>query len=407
MFDKIAKYSDISNYLEVLIKKKYKETGDQRFKNVRQFCIAYLEEEGIEPAEDEVRKMTNHMSGMKNENKPIRLKDLPIFTKLLDVSCEDILSAGKVRSYNENHITNYKLAASRNEKLWQSYINNEAEFLLNPDEYDKTILDYAFEFKNYPLLKYLIDNEYIWFVEQNPGERCGMGFYGGTSIKRRPLGNSKIMEAQLTENDSLRRKMIVLAIEKSDIDMLDELRAREIPPMYQLKTAGNPHTDFEKFYDTEMVEALSKADEAVLDYFSKEITVITSFKNTPQKYMFPSIGILLEKLIANKNKCTEAILNRCIEHNRNTYVFVKEIVERQIDYYHRCYFDYFKDGNIISVLDSQRKFRDDVKDGIVTNIIKVNSQSDSFVISNLIHELNKCFDDILALNPEKGENNVF
>ena len=117
--------------------------------------------------------------------------------------------------------------------------------------------------------------------------------------------------------------------------------------------------------------------------------------------------ILLEKLIANKNKCTEAILSRCIEHNRNTYVFVKEIVERQIDYYHRCYFDYFKDGNIISVLDSQRKFRDDVKDGIVTNIIKVNSQSDSFVISNLIHELNKCFDDILALNPEKGEKNAF
>ena len=28
-------------------------------------------------------------------------------------------------------------------------------------------------------------------------------------------------------------------------------------------------------------------------------------------------------------------------------------------------------------------------------------------ISNLIHELNKCFDDILALNPEKGEKNVF
>ena len=27
--------------------------------------------------------------------------------------------------------------------------------------------------------------------------------------------------------------------------------------------------------------------------------------------------------------------------------------------------------------------------------------------SNLIHELNKCFDDILALNPEKGEKNAF
>ena len=104
------------------------------------------------------------------------------------------------------------------------------------------------------------------------------------------------MESRLTNDDSLRRKMIVLAIEKSDIVMLDELRAREIPPMYRLRPAGNKATDFNKFYDADLVEALSKADEAALDYFSKEVTVVTSFKNTPQKYMFPSIGILLEKL---------------------------------------------------------------------------------------------------------------
>ena len=230
-----------------------------------------------------------------------------------------------------------------------------------------------------------------------------MGFGAGTSIKRRPDCDFNTMESRLTNDDSLRRKMIVLAIEKSDIVMLDELRAREIPPMYRLRPAGNKATDFNKFYDADLVEALSKADEAALDYFSKEVTVVTSFKNTPQKYMFPSIGILLEKLIASNIKCTEAILKRCIEHNRNTYNFVKEIVERQIDYYHRCYFDYFKDGNIISVLDSQRKNNDDAKDGIVTNIIRVNSQSDSFVVSDLINELNKYFDAILALDPEKGE----
>ena len=396
---KVKNNDEIGRYLSDLIDKKYIKT--------RRFCKAYIQALGKEVTDEEIQRQEKRILAIRKGKNAIQLEDLPVFTELFDISCEEILSAGECHSVNENHITNYQLAFSHDERLWKSYISEDGDRFLNPDEYDKTILDYAFELKNYPLLKYLVDNHYIWFVEQNPGERCGMSFYGGTSIKRRPLGNSKTMEAQLTGNDSLRRKMIVLAIEKRDINMLDKLRAREIPPMYQLKTAGNLHTDFEKFYDTEMVEALSKADEAVLDYFSKEITVITSFKNTPQKYMFPSIGILLEKLIANKNKCTEAILNRCIEHNRNTYFFVKEIVERQIDYYHRCYFDYFKDGNIISVLDSQRKFRDDVKDGIVTNIIKVNSQSDSFVISNLIHELNKCFDDILALNPEKGENNVF
>ena len=230
-----------------------------------------------------------------------------------------------------------------------------------------------------------------------------MGFGAGTSIKRRPDCDFNTMESRLTNDDSLRRKMIVLAIEKSDIVMLDELRAREIPPMYRLRPAGNKATDFNKFYDADLVEALSKADEAALDYFSKEVTVVTSFKNTPQKYMFPSIGILLEKLIASNIKCTEAILRRCIAHNRKTYDLVKEIVDRQTDYYLRCYFEYFKDGNIISVFDSQTKNKDTAKDGAVTNIIRVNSRSDSFVISDLVNELNKYFYDILALDPEKGE----
>ena len=384
----LKKDNEIGKYIKKLIDNKYKST--------RQFCKDYLIASKIEPTDEELSKMSNRMSAIKKGTKAIQIKDLPVFTMLLDVSSEQILSAGDVRSFNENHMTNYQIAFSHKEKLWEVFIND-----------DKTVIDYALELKNYDLLKYLMDNGYIRFVSKTPEKDCWLGFGAETSVKRRQDSNFKTLEERLAEDDGLRRKMIVLAIEKGDIVMLDELRAREIPPMYRLRTAGNKATDFEKFYDADMVEALSKADEAVLDYFSKEITVITSFKNTPQKYMFPSIGILLEKLIANKNKCTEAILNRCIEHNRNTYVFVKEIVERQIDYYHRCYFDYFKDGNIISVLDSQRKFRDDVKDGIVTNIIKVNSQSDSFVISNLIHELNKCFDDILALNPEKGEKNVF
>ena len=389
----------IGDFLNDMIKKKYGTTTD--------FCREYLKVSDSENDENALTNLKNRISSIVHGKKDIQLYDFPVFTQLLDVSCEEILSAGDVRSFNENHMTNYQIAFSHNEKLWEVFINDDKTPFLNPDEYDKTVIDYALELKNYDLLKYLMDNGYIRFVSKTPEKDCWLGFGAETSVKRRQDSNFKTLEERLAEDDGLRRKMIVLAIEKGDIVMLDELRAREIPPMYRLRTGGNKATDFEKFYDADMVEALSKADEAVLDYFSKEITVITSFKNTPQKYMFPSIGILLEKLIANKNKCTEAILNRCIEHNRNTYVFVKEIVERQIDYYHRCYFDYFKDGNIISVLDSQRKFRDDVKDGIVTNIIKVNSQSDSFVISNLIHELNKCFDDILALNPEKGENNVF
>ena len=394
MFELKSK-KEIGDYLRDLI--------EQKFGTPSEFCRAYIEVSGSQNDETKFTNLKNRISSIVNGKKDIQLYDFPVFTKLLDVSCEEILSAGETKTATANHLTNYQIARSHDKNLWEFCINSEDSIFLNPDEYDKTIIDYALEFRNYDFLKYLMDKGYIWFVSKTPEKDCWLGFGAETSVKRRPMDNNHTLEQRLTYDDSLRRKMIVLAIEKRDINILDKLRAREIPPMYQLKTAGNPHTDFEKFYDTEMVEALSKADEAVLDYFSKEITVITSFKNTPQKYMFPSIGILLEKLIANKNKCTEAILSRCIEHNRNTYFFVKEIVERQIDYYHRCYFDYFKDGNIISVLDSQSKNNDVAKDGIVTNIIRVNTQSNSFVVSDLINVLNKYFDDILALDPEKGE----
>ena len=396
MFDKIAEYSDISNYLEKLIKKKYKETGDRRFKNVRQFCIAYLEEEGIESTEDEVRRMTNHMSGMKNENKPIRLSDLPVFTRLLDVSCEEILSAGKVRSHNENHITNYKLAASDNEKLWQSYINNEAEFLLNPDEYDKTIIDYAFEFGNYKLLKYLVDNNYIWFVSQEPEKRCGIGFSGGTSIKRRPLGSSKILEAQLTENDSLRRKMITLAIQNNDIDVLDEFKAREIPPMYN-RMRG---MDFSNYFDEEMIDAASHADKDILDYFSEIITINPTLGQAPFQCMYPFIGTIIEKLIEQKNPYADTILSRCIEHNRNTYEIIKEFKDRKYGEGKNAYsafrLHFFKDGDVIEAYDIKED------DFLVTNIIHINADLDY----ELIKDLNSYYDTILDIAREEG-NYVF
>ena len=386
---------EIGAYLKDLIEKKYSTYSD--------FCRAYLKVSGSKNEDNEFDNLKNRISSIVNGKKDIQLYDFPAFTKLLNVSCEEILSAGDTKSVTSNHLTNYQIACSHDKNLWEFCIHNENSTFLNPDEYDKTIIDYALEFKNYDFLKYLMNNEYIWFVSKNPKNDSCIGFGAGTSVKRRPLGSSKILESRLTEDDSLRRKMMVLAIEKGDIKMLDNLKAREIPPMCLLNTAGNRYTYFEKYYDADLVEALSKANEAVLDYFSEEFTVRSIFRNIPHKYMFPSIGELLDKLIVNNNKCTEAILRRCIEHNKNTYIFIKKIVDRQTDYYHRCYFDYSKDGNIISVQDYSFNGNKTQPDGIVTNIIRIKSKSDSFVVSNLINELNKYFDAIIALNPEKGE----
>ena len=385
MFELKSK-NEIGDYLKNMI--------EQKFGTPSEFCRAYIEVSGSQNDETKFTNLKNRISSIVNGKKDIQLYDFPVFTKLLDVSCEDILSAGKVRSYNENHITNYKLAASRNEKLWQSYINNEAEFLLNPDEYDKTILDYAFEFKNYPLLKYLVGNEYIWFVEQNPGERCGMGFYGGTSIERRPLGNSKTVEAQLTGNDSLRRKMIVLAIENNDVDMLDEFRAREIPLMYY-KLHETEFNKLSMYYDEDLIEAASRASEKVLDYFSGVITITPTHGQAPFQCMYPFLGKIIEKLIEQKNPYADTLLRRCIEHNKGAYEKVKELKDRKYgegkNTYSMFRLCFYQGSHAVEVLEQ--------KDCIATNLIRIDTDLDS----ELIKELNSYYDKILDIAREEGD----
>ena len=385
---KVKNNDEIGRYLSDLIDKKYIKT--------RRFCKAYIQALGKEVTDEEIQRQEKRILAIRKGKNAIQLEDLPVFTELFDISCEEILSAGECHSVNENHITNYQLAFSHDERLWKSYISEDGDRFLNPDEYDKTILDYAFELKNYPLLKYLVDNHYIWFVEQNPGERCGMSFYGGTSIKRRPLGNSKTMEAQLTGNDSLRRKMIVLAIENNDMDMLVEFRAREIPLMYN-KLQG---ADLSIYFDEDLIDAASCANENILDYFSETITIKPTHGQAPFQCMYPFFGALIEKMIEHNNPYAETVLKRCIEHNKNAYEKVKELKDRKYgegkDAYSMFRLCFYQGNNLIEAYDMQQK------DYIITNLIRMNTDLDS----ELIKELNSYYDMILDMARKEG-NYVF
>ena len=385
---KVKNNDEIGRYLSDLIDKKYIKT--------RRFCKAYIQALGKEVTDEEIQRQEKRILAIRKGKNAIQLEDLPVFTELFDISCEEILSAGECHSVNENHITNYQLAFSHDERLWKSYISEDGDRFLNPDEYDKTILDYAFELKNYPLLKYLVDNHYIWFVEQNPGERCGMSFYGGTSIKRRPLGNSKTMEAQLTGNDSLRRKMIVLAIENNDMDMLVEFRAREIPLMYN-KLQG---ADLSIYFDEDLIDAASCANENILDYFSETITIKPTHGQAPFQCMYPFFGALIEKMIEHNNPYAETVLKRCIEHNKNAYEKVKELKDRKYGEGKNAYsmfrLCFYQGNNLIEAYDMQQK------DYIITNLIRMNTDLDS----ELIKELNSYYDMILDMARKEG-NYVF
>ena len=388
MFDLKSK-NEIGDYLKDMI--------EQKFGTPSEFCRAYIEVSGSQNDETKFTNLKNRISSIVNGKKDIQLYDFPVFTKLLDVSCEEILSAGETKTATANHLTNYQIASSHDKNLWDYCIYSEDSIFLNPDEYDKTILDYAFEFKNYEFLKYLVDNKYIWLVEQNPGERCGMSFYGGTSIKRRPLGNSKTMEAQLTGNDSLRRKMIVLAIENNDIDMLNEFRAREIPLMYYRLR----ETEFNKlsmYYDEDLIEAASRADKSVLDYFSEVITITPTLEKAPFQCMYPFLGEMIEKLIEQKNPYADTLLRRCIVHNKGAYEKVKELKDRKYGEGKNAYsmfrLHFYQDSHVIEAFEQ--------KDCIATNLIRIDTDLDS----ELIKELNGYYDKILNMAREEG-NYVF
>ena len=80
---------------------------------------------------EQIRKMSNRLSQILNGKKEIQLYDLPLFCRLLEISCEDILSAGKIHTFASAHLTNYAVAFSKDKREWEAYVNRENSPILN------------------------------------------------------------------------------------------------------------------------------------------------------------------------------------------------------------------------------------------------------------------------------------
>ena len=142
---KIKTNNEIGEYLNYLILRKYS--------SIRKFCKDYLKLDRRPVNDDEIRKMANRMSQIIKGAKAIQTYDLPIFTELLDVTCEQILSAGECCVPKKQRTTNYSIAFSKSKRAWDEYIKREDKLILNPDEYDRTVIDYAIEAGNYQFIK--------------------------------------------------------------------------------------------------------------------------------------------------------------------------------------------------------------------------------------------------------------
>jgi len=311
--------------------------------------------------------MSNRISQIVIGNKSVQLSDLPIFTRLLGVSCEEILSAGECFKPTSAHLTNYNIAFSKNQDIWEKYINRENKIILNADEYGKTIIDYALEFKNFELLKYFMKHGYIWFVDEINNTKTsrqyflgGRSFKGGTMIAPRPYKDGDIrwhfypsdkeahglesghltplekntLQYTLAGSDDLRRKMIILAIEHNEVELLHQLHAKEVPAIYALSNfpynnSAFSRTDLDSFYDENMVVHIAKANEQVLDYFSETFKITDRFGRT-DKYIFPYMTNLLNFLIKSNSIYSEKILKYSIIHNQYAYKRFNKLVTNAI-----------------------------------------------------------------------------
>lgn len=408
---------EIGAYLSKLIRAR-------GYKSDRAFCKAYLEHEHREANDDEIRKMANRMSQMLRgaKGKGIQIYDLPVVCDLLDVTCEEILSAGTSFVQNGSRVTNYSVAFSKSVRDWESYINREDKLILNPDEYGKTVIDYAIEFKNYKFIKYLIKNNYIWFDSRKEDEYC-MTFGAGTSIERRkPINVDTFFQYTRLQDDKLRMDVIALAVKNKDRQILDELRAREIPELYYKVNFWNgSRLDFYESYNEEMVDQIASASDEIIDYFTDpfEIDLRIKFKDgvkRSNRFIFPFISELLDGMIENNHDFTEIALKKCIQHNKEAYETLKKMIEASIEenlkrydfgdaeYLEQCKpsavnsvlsnFDFNESGQIIS-------FRGlFVGMGIVTNIARTDAESKDFKVQYLINELNESFNKVVDITDE-------
>lgn len=409
---KIEKSNEkIGRYLSNLI--------EQKYKSKREFCRAYIRAAGEEPNNETLNNMANRLSQIIKGKKAIQIYDLPIFTELLGVSCEQILSAGEYSAPISTRVTNYSIACSKNSAEWDKYINRPDKLILNCDEYCKTVLDYALEFGNYEFIKYLMDNEYIWF-DSRKDQDYTLTFGAGTSIERRKSSWIDYgLEGKLKEEDELRINLISLAADNNDIEMLNNLRARETPQLYyKAHYVSGSHLDVDSCFNERMVKHIASSSKEILEYFtdSFEVQDYIQYKDGSKRvhtFMFPYISKLLDLLIKNQSPFTETALKKALKYNQQTYHSLCELIlsVKNDEFYAQEYmkdswknvceqsFTFYENGNFVRFnaygLITPAKNQ---KIGIITNVAKVTKIPTSPILKQLAEELNESYEAIKNIN---------
>jgi len=404
----IVDKKQVGAYLKKLVK-------ESQYSSNRQFGKEYLKMMGYtQPDDIEINRMNNRLSQIFNGKKGIQMEDMLIFSDLLGVSCEEILSAGERRVPVSSHMTNYRIAFSQDEELWSSYMKREDKLFLNSDEYGKTVIDYAIEFKNYPFIKWLLDEEFIWLVDNSEYRQFGYSYGGGTSIeKRAPWDMDNAVPLQVKYDDQLRLKIITLALENEDYDVLDEFRARETPFLHRVGYL-NDRDDAYQYYNEDYIHAIANASDNVLEYFAKEFELVSNLKWKSQ-FIYPFLGEVIEVLVENHQfKKAEFLAQHVLTHNQNTYEQVESLIN--IAYTAACdewgdkltedlkralrlqipkQIEYSEKNRVVSFFDSMGKDKTPIC--YATNIVRVKVDKTKSPIKDVLLEINMWYDRVATL----------
>ncbi len=398
---------EIGSYLRELILSKYP--------SCRQFCIAYLDisvdysNDINDQRSEDIRKLTNRISQILNGKKSIQTYDLPIFSELLDVSCEQMLSAGAISVPITNRKTNYNIAFSTDERDWIDYLNREDCIAAYADEFGKTVLDYALEFKNYGFIRFLIDNGYITLVSGNSSWKNSFDFGAETSIKTRHY-DTKTIHHEFDENVILRTQIISLALENNDYNVLDEMKAREIPPQLTVVPYNPSLNKLSNYYDEHFIESILRSNAKVIKYFCEEYNIKCQWhEKIYSVWLYPFFGKLIEKAVKLKSNKIDLLLDTAIRHNEDIYNRLKKAIlavakELKQNIYRNqsfqevikdvlCDFRVNQDDNVVSF--SYHFVRE--SDAILSNIICVDVSSKNSDIQTKIDKLNELYNNIIDI----------
>lgn len=399
------------------------------YKSDRQFAIQFLKTRDntndLDPSD--IQNMQNRLCQIKKGKKGIQIEDLPILSELLGVSIENILSSGTAHSPISNRVTNYSIAHCDDRKQWEEYVKREDKLILNPDEYGKNVLEYALEANNYEFLKFLMDKEYIWFTSENPAD-CYLGFGAGTSIERRNPMLTDNLDSWMKYQDDLRFKMISLAIEAKDFDMLDRLHAREVPIFQTVDINGIRRLQDVEFPLTSnvkyMIRSIINSDNTTLSYFFSEFEITPDRSKKAYTYFFPYAGTVLEGLVKKDKQKATRFLEKAISHNKNVIKMLTTAVESCREDL-KSYYDSLDSTSRTITTDNPYRQQEINKviynyyfplpangfitymanlesgmDGFVTNAVRTNARSKDDNLQFLIDELNQTYEKIMNFDKE-------